>query len=286
MEDKKKKAEHEKLLKQHEKQIEEKKLKDQQDDYMGEVHYLPLTPGDQKALINEAARSSLFSVRDSRKSRHGYTNKPIYCVGKEKIEYAGVELRAADDEPVWALMLYYARNVSLGEWIEFTPRQACLDLKWSTGGKNYIKLRDCLTRLRAGVFAIYSPRFGEWSGTTINLIEEFQWKNQYSKETLSQYRIKIHPVFERFFGDNYALLDWDLYLSLKPVERRIYDYYRCHKNPNSLKLDTLKSMCDSDATPGSWRSTVSKALKRLNELGLCAGKLSKGVIHWVKNIDS
>jgi hypothetical protein len=271
---------HSKLILEYEKQAKEQILEDRQEVYMGEIHYLPMTMNDQKALINEAARSSLFSVRDSRKPRHGYTNKPIYCVGKETIEYAGVELRAIDDEPVWALMLSYASEVPLGEWIEFTPRQACLDLKWSIGGKNYEKLRDCLTRLRFGGFSIFSPRFGEWSGTTINLIDEFEWRTKHSKETLPKYRIKVHPVFERFFGKNYALLDWDNYLLLKPVERRIYDYYRCHKKPNPLTLETLKKMCDSDATAESWRKLVIRSLKKLGELGLCSAKVRRGVIQW------
>jgi hypothetical protein len=97
---------------------------------MGQVHYLPTLVKDQKALINEIARSSLFTVRDFRKPRWGIDSHLIYCVGKEKIAYTGVELRAADDEIVWELMLSYASEYQLGEWIQFTARQACLDLGW------------------------------------------------------------------------------------------------------------------------------------------------------------
>jgi hypothetical protein len=248
--------------------------------YMGEIHYLPSVLADKKGLVNEISRSSLFTTRSFKKKRYAEEGKILYCVGKERVEYWGIELRAADDEIVWAVMLSYASEEKLGDWIEFTARQACLELNWPTNGNYYKRLRSSLNRLRSGVFAISSPRFGEWSGKTINMIMDFEWKDEITDKPLSKYRIKIHPAFELLFGRNYTKLEWETYLKLTPIERRIYDYSCCHKEPNPLKLETLKTMCDSDSTDDNFSKMVKKSLKKLKSVDLVDTKIIKNTVYF------
>jgi hypothetical protein len=278
-----------KLIKKSKEKQFQKEIKEQQSKYMGDIHYLPLWKDDDRAIANFIVRSSLFTTRKYNVKRESCEEKPLFVCGKEGMWFNGTELRAFDDEIVYAQILHYAKKQPLGEWVEFNARQVCRDIGWQENGYYAKKVRQCLMRLRTALLSVEIDRIGEWSGSTINLIDEFEWKDDFTQKSLPKWRVKISPVLAKWFGRNeYTKLEWDAYLRLKPIARRLYDYVASHKEPYPLKLDTLKKMCGSASkNDKKWREQIQDAIgqlekEKLIEKGKIDGK--KVVFRRISNV--
>jgi len=224
-------------------------------------------PDHMRALPNDFGRSAIFTVRNKKVPRAALQGQSIYHVNKDvEITYTGIELRADDDELVFAQVLEYAKRTALGEPVSFTFYELCQDLDWSINGRYYTRAEECLTRLQASAMQFSSQRIGRLE--SVSLIRLFRVLDRGKRTSRCQVEIDAEIVV-LFAGDHYTKFVWEKYRKLSPTARRMFDYFATHKEPYPLKLETFRLMCGSDSTrPKKWREQVGEACDELRENGL------------------
>lgn len=224
-------------------------------------------PDNMRALPNDIGRSAIFTVRNKKVPRAALQGHPIYHVNKDvEITYTGIELRADDDELVFAQVLEYAKRTALGEPVSFTFYELCRDLDWSINGRYYAKAEECLTRLQASAMQFSSKRIGRLE--SVSMIQRFRVLDRGKRTSRCQVEIDAEIVV-LFAGDHYSKFVWEKYRKLTPTARRMFDYFATHKQPFPLKLETFRLMCGSDSKrPKKWREQVGEACAELSETGL------------------
>lgn len=224
-------------------------------------------PDNMRALPNDIGRSAIFTVRNKKVPRAALQGHPIYHVNKDvEITYTGIELRADDDELVFAQVLEYAKRTALGEPVSFTFYELCRDLDWSINGRYYAKAEECLTRLQASAMQFSSKRIGRLE--SVSMIQRFRVLDRGKRTSRCQVEIDAEIVV-LFAGDHYTKFVWEKYRKLTPTARRMFDYFATHKQPYPLKLETFRLMCGSDSKrPKKWREQVGEACAELSETGL------------------
>lgn len=228
---------------------------------------LEMWPADMREMPNDYARSAIFTVRNKKEPRAALQGAVLFHVEKSvSVTFTGIELRADDDELVWLQILDYAKHYPLGEPVEFNLHELCKDLNWSINGRNYEAIRQCISRLKANEVKVTSERMG--NGVAISLIHNYEFMGDGDKGT--KYRVWIHPnLILLFAGNRSTRVTWDQYSGLKPIARRLYDYWASHKQPFPLRLDTFYKMCASTCqTTGKWKSMVKDACGEVQDAGL------------------
>lgn len=215
---------------------------------------------DLRHIPNDYARSSLFTARNKREPRKILMHEELFHYNEfVSILYTGIELRAEDDEIVWLQILSYGQSVPLGQPFEFSVKGLVMDVNWSRNGRNYDRVRECITRLKANeVLALNKKAYGKTEG--ISLIKNYDAVNDANGKP-TQYRIWLDPgLIVLLAGNTFTSHVWERYLNLSPVARRLADYIESHKYPFPLRLETFKRMCGStDSSVTSWRQTVKRA---------------------------
>jgi hypothetical protein len=221
---------------------------------------------DLRHIPNDYARSSLFTARNKREPRRTLMQEPLFHYNEHiVIKYTGIELRAEDDEIVWLQLLSYGANLPLGEPFSFTINQLVHDIGWSKNGRNYDRVRECISRLRANeVLAYNSKAYGTSSG--ISLIANYNVTND-DKGKPTHYKATLHPgLIVLFAGKTFTSHHWEQYRDLTPVSRRLVDYIESHQFPYPLSLEKFRLMCGSlNASATSWRQTVKKSCHEIEE---------------------
>lgn len=221
---------------------------------------------DLRHIPNDYARSSLFTARNKRQPRRSLMHEKLFHYNEHiSILYTGIELRAEDDEIVWLQILKYGKSVPLGDPFEFSVKDLVRDVDWSKSGRNYDRVRECISRLKANeVLALNTKAYGK-SGA-ISLIQNYTSVND-SEGKPSQYRVWIDPnLILLFAGNTFTNHNWENYRKLSPVARRLADYVESHKHPFPLSLEKFQQMCGSnDSNTRSWRQTVKRACAEVQE---------------------
>ena len=224
---------------------------------------------DLRHIPNDYARSSLFTARNKKAPRKSLVHEKLFHYNEHvSILYTGIELRAEDDEIVWLQILNYGKAVSLGEPFEFSVKDLVRDVNWSKSGRNYERVRECISRLKANeVLALNNKAYGK-SGA-ISLIQKYEVINDADGRP-TQYRVWINPnLILLFAGNTFTSHNWEVYRDLSPVARRLADYIESHKHPFPLSLEKFRQMCGSiDAKTFSWRQTVRKACSEVQTAGV------------------
>ena len=224
---------------------------------------------DLRHIPNDYARSSLFTARNKKAPRKSLVHEKLFHYNEHVyILYTGIELRAEDDEIVWLQILNYGKAVSLGEPFEFSVKDLVRDVNWSKSGRNYERVRECISRLKANeVLALNNKAYGK-SGA-ISLIHKYEVINDADGRP-TQYRVWINPnLILLFAGNTFTSHNWEVYRDLSPVARRLADYIESHKHPFPLSLEKFRQMCGSiDAKTFSWRQTVRKACSEVQTAGV------------------
>ena len=224
---------------------------------------------DLRHIPNDYARSSLFTARNKKAPRKSLVHEKLFHYNEHvSILYTGIELRAEDDEIVWLQILNYGKAVSLGEPFEFSVKDLVRDVNWSKSGRNYNRVRECISRLKANeVLALNNKAYGK-SGA-ISLIQKYEVINDADGRP-TQYRVWINPnLILLFAGNTFTSHNWEVYRDLSPVARRLADYIESHKHPFPLSLEKFRQMCGSiDAKTFSWRQTVRKACSEVQTAGI------------------
>jgi hypothetical protein len=222
---------------------------------------------DLRHIPNDYARSSLFTATNKNQPRKTLMRKKLFHYNEfVSIVYTGIELRAEDDEIVWMQILKYGQGVPLGELFEFSVKDLVKDVGWAKNGRNYDRVRDCISRLRANdVLALNSKAYGK-SGS-VCLIGNYEALND-EDGTLTTYRTWLDPnLIVLFAGKTFTSHTWGIYRKLSPVARRLANYIESHKHPYPLNLEKFQQMCGSqDSSTTSWRQTVKKACAELQEV--------------------
>jgi len=226
---------------------------------------------DLRHIPNDYCRSSLFTVRNKREPRKTLMHKKLFHYNETvTIIYSGFELRAEDDEIIWLQILYYGKDVPLGESFDFSIKNLVRDLNWSKNGHYYDKARQCISRLKANeILASSQKAYGK--SEAVSLIQNYTVIND-QEGNPTHYRVSIDPnLIVLFAGNTFTSHKWELYRDLSPVSRRLADYIESHKHPYPLALEKFREMCDSkDTSLTSWRQTVGKACKELVDAKIVA----------------
>ena len=104
-----------------------------------------------------------------------------------------IELRADDDELVFAQVLEYAKRTALGEPVSFTFYELCQDLGWSINGRYYTKAEECLSRLQATAMGFTSDRVGHLE--SVSLLHRFRVLAELLRHRLHQ--LQLHKLKHR-----------------------------------------------------------------------------------------
>jgi hypothetical protein len=215
---------------------------------------------DLRHIPNDYARSSLFTARNKREARKTLMHEKLFHYNENiSILYTGIELRAEDDEIVWLQILSYGQSTPLGDPFEFSIKDLVRDVNWAKNGRNYERVRECISRLKANeVLALNTKAYGK-SGS-ISLIKSYTAVND-AEGKPTQYRVWIDPnMIVLFAGNTFTSHAWEAYRNLTPVARRLADYIESHKHPYPLSLEKFRKMCGStNPVARSWRRTVQKA---------------------------
>lgn len=226
---------------------------------------------DLRHIPNDYARSSLFTARNKSQKRRSLMHEKLFHYNEfVSILYTGIELRAEDDEIVWLQILNYGQNVPLGEQFEFDIKDLVRDVNWSKNGRNYDRVRECISRLKANeVLALNTKAYGK-SGA-VSLIANYTAIND-AKGKPTRYRVWIDPnLIVLFAGNTFTSHTWAVYRDLTPVARRLTDYIESHKYPFPLSLEKFRHMCGSiDSRTKSWRETVKKACAEVQKAKVAA----------------
>lgn len=240
----------------------------------------PVTIGDRddlRHIPNDYARSSLFTARNKKDARRTLMHEKLFHYNDHiLILYTGIELRAEDDEIVWLQILNYGRSVPLGEPFEFSVKDVVKELNWGKNGRNYDRVRECISRLKANEVMVKNTKAYGQTGA-VSLIQNYTAVND-AEGKPTQYRVWIDPnLIVLFAGNNFSSHLWEIYRDLSPVARRLADHLQSHTNPFPLSLEKFRQMCGStDSSITSWRQTVKKACLEVEATGLAiAAKLNK-----------
>lgn len=223
---------------------------------------------DMRAIPNDLARTSLFTVRNKRVPREAFVAHPIFSYNQNVgLMYTGVELRADDDELVWQQVLEYSKKVALGERIYFSYYKLCNDIGWPTNGAYYDKAEKCLLRLNSATIQYASVSLGKLD--SIKMVDGFKVRDRVKggKPTCTL-KIPEEMVF-LFAGGNYTMFMWSKYRKLKPIARRLFDYFASHRAPYPLALDKFQLLCHSQTgRAGKWTEQTKNACEELRNSGL------------------
>jgi hypothetical protein len=201
---------------------------------------LDFWPDGVRALPNDYARSALFTIRNKCRERETLHDAVVFHWDKNvTVTFTGIELRADDDQLVWLQILHYAKAQPLGMPVTFNLHSLCREIGWDVNGRNYARLRNCITRLKANSVRVDNARTSR--GVGVSLIEKFSYDAK-------AYTVWIdRNLVLMFAGNSYAHLAWEPYRALPPIARKLFDYAATHRNPYPLPLPSFHQMCASTA---------------------------------------
>ncbi|EPG9766582.1 plasmid replication initiator TrfA [Escherichia coli] len=222
---------------------------------------------DMRAIPNDLARTSLFTIRNKKQPRDAFVAHPIYSYNQNvQLLFTGVELRAEDDELVWQQLLEYSKHGKLGDVFYFSYYQLCNDLGWPLNGRYYDKAEKCLLRLSSATIQMTTAL-----GTldSMNMATGFKVAGRVpGGKPVCQIRIPEDTVY-LFSGNNYSIFMWSKYRKLKPIARRLFDYFASHRTPFPLALDKFQLLCHSKTSrPAKWAEQTEMACSELLASGL------------------
>ena len=236
------------------------------DPVTAKILQLPLWADAVRCLPNEIVRSALFNARNHKQPRAYLKEAEIAVIGGGRIKFTGQELRQ-NDQTVWLQLIHLAKSQPIGEIVEFTPYSFCKSVGWKATGGDYIRLRECLTRMQATALSVYSDRLKE--GVSLSMIPEFRWQDGKGR-TLSRYQVQVAPKLVELFGDvHYTQVEWEQRLALPAgIATWMHGYYASHKKPYSIKIDTLKDGAKLTTINNSHaKRLIKNALKQLVIVG-------------------
>ena len=247
-----------------------------QQDVQTELQFmLPTFQQDERGMPNALARGAIFNAAKTGETvtRVFHVNRIVASLSNMKVEYRGQELRQ-DDCSVFMALLFYQRDVPLGDPIYFTAYGMLQELGWSLNTNEYKHLRECCKRLAATALTI---SFSDGAvGFTGSLLRDFAWQDERSKQ-ISRWSARFETSIARFFEeDSYSIIDPRIRRKISgraPLAQWLHNFFSTHREPFAMSVGKYHELTDSRAKDLSdFRSRLKLALERLVEHGF--------LIHW------
>ncbi len=237
---------------------------------IADVVQLPLWEERVRGLPNTLARSALFTSANRSMERENFKREKIASLRGVEILYTGEELRV-DDGDVFLQITHLARQLPLGEIVEFSGYGLLKELGWTTSKGSYERLRDSINRLSSTTILITvdGPGGPGDRGFGGSLIRKFEWDHKANRGTSQRWRIWLEPEIVALFGrDAYTKIDWAQRLQLPPLAKWLHQFYFTHANPIGYKVETIKTLCGSRiAVLAKYRYKLREALDLLVKVG-------------------
>ena len=224
-----------------------------------QVIQFPTFPTETRPIVNEIARSALFSAIQS-KNRQMLKDAPVAVSGDGKILFTGEQLNQ-DDHDVFMQLISLGNTKPAGEYIVTTGHSLLKALGRGTGKSQHDQLEAEIKRLVDGSVSIKVKRFTYFG----HLIHDAK-KDEESGHWVFRLNENLLPLF----GVNcFTLIDWQQRKQLKGDLACWFQLYLAtHAEPFPVKVETLHRLSGSRAKElFKFRQTLRKALDTLQAAG-------------------
>ena len=226
---------------------------------------LPKWPDVVRGVPNGFLRSALFGAIKKGARRYMQGEQVVAPDGIE-IRYTGQQLDQGDLD-VWESVLHIVRLQEMGEQCRFTAYAMLKLLGKTDAGSNRETLHKRLMRLKANAVEVRQGRYS-YAGSLIDDV--------YRDSETHEYVLILNPKLHALFAaDQFTQVDWSVRhaLSGKPLAQWLHGYYASHAKPYPVNMATLLKLAGSeDASPGSGRQTLRKALDALTDASEANGQ--------------
>lgn len=220
---------------------------------------LPTFPNETRPIVNEIARSALFSAIQS-KDRQMLKDAPVASYGDGKILFSGEQLNQSDHD-VFMQLISVGSTRPAGEDVTVSGHSLLKALGRDTGKSQHDQLKAEIKRLVEGSVEINAKRFTYFG----HLIHDAK-KDEASGHWVFRLNENLLPLF----GVNtYTLIDWEQRKQLKgDFARWLHLYLATHADPFPVKVETLHRLSGSRAKEmRTFRQKLKAALDALQAAG-------------------
>lgn len=233
---------------------------------------LPLWDRNQRGMPNAFARSALFNVNSPNAPRETYKNRAVASLGGVEILYSGEELRQ-DDADVFLEICHLAREMALGDRVEFSGYAMLKALGWGKGGNCYARLIAAIERLKHTTAKV---KFEDGrKGFGGSLVRKFAWSSDEVDSSAGEtgktrWLVYMEPEIIALFGeDDYTRLAREQRQQLRnELSKWLHSYYHTHAVPFHHKVAFIHEKCGSTTKKlFHFRATLKRALDELVSVG-------------------
>lgn len=225
---------------------------------------LPIWAEPLRGVPNPILRSSLFSVAkitlDKNGSRPHEKLVEKACVAGVSIKFSGFLLDQADLD-VWEQCLHLARLHPLGKEIRFTGNAFLKGIGKKPAGTNREALYESFLRLQSAVVTI-TDKDKTYSGQLLH-----GWWRDESVGNGGEHVLKINEeIAQLYSSEGWSKIQWEQRLALRsqPLAQWLHSFYSTHEEPFAYKLETIKSLCGSQAKAlHHFTADVKKSMERV-----------------------
>lgn len=222
-------------------------------------------PKNVRMMPNCFARSSLFSVADTRQKRQFFDNVQISSPKGITLYYRGEELRQDDADVFLALIFllnsFYTRKENMTTEAVFSAKEIFKLIGWPYRNFYIQKLKDSLDRMKEGTFR-YHEKLGV---TAISILSYVHYP--IDKNDKSKYTVQTSNDLFKIFETNFTKINIHSRNELTPVAKWLYSFYASHTEPFPLKVETLKEYCGSNCKDiKNFRAILRDAFQELVDI--------------------
>lgn len=216
--------------------------------------------------------SPLFSVRSKTVERARFTEFSITVNGTAALGYAGPELRQSDGL-VFMALLNMARDVQVGMAVSFSVEEFCRAVFGRYDGPARKRLREHIQRLQQALL-----KFDTFS---VQLCQRFDYPKA-GRWTVALDR----QIVELFRQVPQVWLDLEPRLTLpEGIATWLYAFVESQSSLIPTKIELLRTLCGSDATPRAFENKLREALAHLTSHKVIdpGWAMQKGMLRWRKS---
>lgn len=224
----------------------------------------PAWPEEKRALANDLARTSLFTITRTGPRRE-FRDTVLASQSNLQVRYTGQELRVWDED-VFLQLLHYHRGGKPDMPVVFTRHQLLSDIGWAPTAQCYQRLEETLTRLKATEVKVIAT-----DGTITRTYADSLIGPRLKTETPNgvEYALYFPPGIANLFSPiSYSTIAWEIRMKLSPLGKRLHAFYATHRQPFALSPSYLHKLSGSTVeSPGKWKQILTRALAELQEVG-------------------
>lgn len=219
---------------------------------------LPLWPEAVRGVPNSILRSALFGA--IRRGRRPYLSRvELASVDGVTVFFKGERLDQSDLD-VWEQCLHLARGQAIGERIVFNAYSFLKGIGRSSGGKDVEWLKLTFLRLSGATVEIKDGKRSYFGPMLLGGARD---------DRTGMYSIEINANIVALYGrDGWTQIEWQERKALKgmPLAQWLHGFYTTHAKPYSYKVETLHSLCGSEAKNlKDFRKDLRNAFEHLDQ---------------------